>query len=147
MRFTFKTSYQRQHDNIGTASAEGRPDLELSPPPQFRGPQGYWTPEDLFVEAVESCLFLTFLGLVKRSELQLVDYASQATGTLERTDKGLMFTKVEIKPMVQVRENAQLALELLGQAEKGCLVANSLACEVHLEPQVVEVPAAQQVPT
>lgn len=138
MRLTFRTTYQWQHDNIGTVHLEDRAPLEVAPPPAFRGPKGYWSPEDLFVSAVETCLFLTFLGLVKRSDLTLMDYSSEAVGVLERTDDGLRFTRIDIYPVLEVKDNVPLAVELLEKAEQQCLVARSLSTRVHLEPRVMQ---------
>ena len=33
--------------------------MTITPPPQFNGPEGFWTPEDLFSASISSCYILS----------------------------------------------------------------------------------------
>ena len=43
----------------GVLTSEGKPDLEVATPSEFGGPEGSWTPEDLLVASVNSCIMTT----------------------------------------------------------------------------------------
>jgi Transposase IS66 family/OsmC-like protein len=52
------------------ARVEGKPTIEVTPPPVFRGTDpSTWSPEDFFVAAAASCLAVTFTGLAVRAGL------------------------------------------------------------------------------
>jgi organic hydroperoxide reductase OsmC/OhrA len=44
---------------------------EVATPPEFpKGMEGIWSPEHLFVAAIESCLMTTFLSVAENSKLE-----------------------------------------------------------------------------
>ena len=119
-------------------TAEGKPDLEVGTPSEFGGPEGIWTPEDLLVAAVNSCILTTFLHHRVRAGIELTGYKSTAEGTLVYTGKTLEFVEVTVRPEVQVasqgdREKADAALR---HSEQTCLISNALKCPVRVEPTV-----------
>ena len=121
-----------------TLTAEGKPDLELATPPDFGGPEGIWSPEDLLVAAVNSCILTTFLYYRVRAGIELTGYKSTAEGTLVYTGQALEFLEVAVRPEVLVasegdREKAAAALE---RSEQTCLISNALDCAVRVEPSV-----------
>jgi organic hydroperoxide reductase OsmC/OhrA len=121
------------------------PPITTSPPPEFQGEPGYWTPEHLLVAALESCLMTTFLAVAEKSRLEVVSYRSSALATLE-SDKsgGLGFTRVLVRPIIKVHreEDASKARRLMEKAEKHCLVTKALSVPVHCDSSVVVVEAA-----
>lgn len=124
----------------GIASSEGLPDVEVATPPEFpKGHPGIWSPEHLFVAAAEVCLMTTFLAIAENSKLEFSSYSSEAVGTLEKTDKGFLVTKIVIKPKVIVSDQALVdkAGRLLEKAEKYCLISNSMTTEVSLDAEVL----------
>ena len=46
----------------GTISGVGKPDLDISSPPEFKGEAGFWTPEDMFLASLNTCVMLTFVA-------------------------------------------------------------------------------------
>ena len=71
-------------------SAPGLPDIEVGPPPEFKGSDGMWTPEHLFVASVNSCFVTTFLATAEVSRLEFASFSCHARGTLEK-DEGRGF--------------------------------------------------------
>ncbi len=125
----------------GVLSSPGVPDLPFCTPPEFKGEAGFWTPEHLFVAAAESCLMATFLGIAENSGLRVVSYQSAATGRLERVEgSGLRFTEITIRPVVELETlgDREKAERVMAKAHKGCLVANSMAVLLHVEPEFRE---------
>ncbi len=52
------------------ASVQGKPAIEITTPPVFRGTDpSLWSPEELLVTAAASCLTVTFSGLAAREGL------------------------------------------------------------------------------
>jgi peroxiredoxin-like protein len=121
----------------GTASSEGRPELALSSPPEFRGEAGRWTPEHLFVSAIETCTMTTFVALAERAGLEVVGYTSEAEGRLERVEGGFRFTRVVVRPRIALSDPAarEAAAEVLHRAHEACLIGRSVRAEVVIEPE------------
>ena len=114
---------------------EGKPELDVASPPEFGGPEGVWSPQELFVAAAEACNMTTFLSMMKRRGIELESYESETEGVLETTDDGLVITTITIRPKVKVKnpEHAETVRKLLGQMHKVCIIANSMKTEVRDE--------------
>ena len=123
----------------GVVHAEGiLPAISFSPPPEFQGEVGRWTPEHFLVAAVASCFISTFEGMAQTSRLEFDSLRLAAEGVLTKQDSGWRFTEIRLRPAVTVRkeEDHDRAVRLLEKAEKSCLVARSLVCNVTLFPAV-----------
>jgi organic hydroperoxide reductase OsmC/OhrA len=134
--YKYMTSVLWKGEKKGTLSVAGKPAVEVATPPEFKGHEGIWSPEDLYVAAVNSCIMTTFLAFAGRAGLAFEGYESEAEGLLEFVDERLVFTKIVVRPRVTLRPGADCkpAEEILHKAEKNCLVSNSLRTEVILEP-------------
>ncbi len=124
------------------------PDLEesivVATPPEFPGGvAGIWSPEHLFVAAINSCFMTTFLAIADKSHLNFKRFSCTATGKLELKDKGYLITEVIVKPQLIITrlEDQDRALQVLHKSEKHCLISNSVNSKVVLEPVItVEAP-------
>ena len=136
--YAYATSVAWTEQRMGVASVAGKPDLQVATPPEFKGHPGIWSPEDLYVAAVNTCLMTTFLALAEKSRLELASYSSEAEGRLELADARLRFTSVVLRPHVVVSDPSKVsaAQELLHKAEANCLVSSSITAKVTLEPHV-----------
>jgi len=135
--FEVPTRVRWTGERTGLVELQGKSPLHVSAPPELKGRPGEWTPEDLFVEALESCLMLTYASLCETSALKLVAYESQAVGFLVKGSHGFSFDRVEISPRVEVEGSQDLALELLQQAKELCMVGRSVACQVVVQAEIV----------
>ncbi len=135
--FEVPTRVRWTGERTGLVELQGKSPLHVSAPPELKGRPGEWTPEDLFVEALESCLMLTYASLCENSALKLVAYESQAVGFLVKGPHGFSFERVEISPRVEVEGSQDLALELLQQAKDLCMVGRSVACQVVVQAEIV----------
>lgn len=121
------------------ASVEGKPGIEVMPPPEFRGTDpATWSPEDFFVAAAASCLAVTFTGLAERDELVYAALAVAADGVAGRRDDGRFgFTRLTLTLTVDVETgDAERARALARRAEETCLVSASLDVPVLMEIDV-----------
>ena len=136
--FRYGVQVRWKSEKRGVLLSEGKPELEVASPPEFKGHPGVWTPEDLLVSAVNSCTMMTFLSSVARKEISLVSFECDATGTLEMADGKFRFTRIVLRPRIVVErpEDSERARAAFLEAEAGCLVTNSLLTVVEGEPQI-----------
>ena len=123
----------------GDLTVAGKPLIHVAAPPEFDGPEGVISPEDLFVAANAVCFMTTFVTFTKKMHFEYKGFSCEGVGTLERMEKGFQFTKILLKTTVTVdseelRQKVERALEL---AHKYCLVANSMRCPTEHENQIV----------
>jgi len=123
----------------GEVSALKLPSLQVATPADFGGHEGFWSPEQCFVAAVNACVMSTFLAIAQLSKLSFESYEAEASGKLDKPEGQVMqFTEITIRAKLVVTHSKDLerAGRLLEKAEKQCLVSNSIKAAVHLEPQV-----------
>ena len=52
-------------------------EIEVATPPEFpKGMAGIWSPEHLFVAAVNSCLMTSFLAIAENSKFEFISFKS-----------------------------------------------------------------------
>lgn len=114
-------------------------EIEVATPPQFsNGIEGIWSPEHLFVAAVNSCLMTTFLAIAENSKLHYDGFTSKAVGKLEIVDGKYIMSEVKLMPTVTVHneDDVDKALRILNKSEAACLISNSIKSKVVLVPTV-----------
>ena len=136
--FSYRTSTEWLGRRNAKIQAAGKAPLAISSPPEFKGEKGFWTPEDFFVGAVETCLLMTFAHQVERQQLPVEAYYSEAEGILESTDEGFQFTRVIVKPTIIITDvrAAEKTLKAIEAAHRDCLIANSLRAIVTVVPDI-----------
>ncbi len=120
---------------IVPVSSKGIPSIDTAPPAEFDGPGDAWSPETLLVAAVANCFILTFRGVARAAKLEWERVECQVEGVLERKEGVTSFSRFKTRATLQLAAGADRgrAQELLGRAEKLCLIANSLRGERELE--------------
>ena len=118
--------------------AEGAPRLASLPPPEFGGPEGYWSPESLLTAAVADCFVLSFRAIARASKLEWSSLECAVTGVLDRVDGRLCFTRFSVVARLAIVDAARedKAAKLLEKAEANCLVSASLSAPVDLDCEV-----------
>ncbi len=136
--YRYTTSVQWTGEKKAMLTAAGKPPVEAGTPPEFKGHEGIWSPEDLYVASVNVCILSTFLAFAGRAGLAFESYESDAEGLLEFVDDRYVFTKIVVRPKVALRsgEERAKAEEILHKAERSCLISNSIRTEVLLEPTI-----------
>lgn len=118
------TAYARRF-HVMTA---GKPALELSADPEFRGDHNLHNPEDLLLAAIAGCHLLSYLALCARHGIRVLSYTDHPEGTLTLDPGGGgQFTRVELTPIVEIAagDDDSLALRLHETAHQQCFIANS----------------------
>lgn len=136
--YTYHTAIRWTEQRKGVISCAGKPDIQVATPPEFKGHEGIWSPEDLFVASANICLMTTFLAVAERAGLVFTSYESAAEGKLELVDGKFQFTAITLKPTITLPANADAAKakELIEKAEANCLISNSIKARVALEPTI-----------
>jgi organic hydroperoxide reductase OsmC/OhrA len=111
------------------ARVEGKPAIEITAPPVFRGTDPTtWSPEDFLVAAAASCLAVTFTGLAAPAGLAYTSLTIEADGVAgKRADGRFGFTRLSLRLAVETDPaDEPQARQLAEQAEQTCLVSASL---------------------
>jgi len=135
--FRYQTRVAWKSGRRVVASAAGKADLEVSSPPEFKGEAGLWTPEDLFISALNTCTLMTFIAFAQHKGLQFVSYESSAEGLLKNVEGKYRFTEVTLHPRLTLKpqEDVERARQILADAEANCFVSNSITAAVKVDPE------------
>src|SRR5690242_16537213 len=118
-QFFYETEVQWIGGRRGVVTAAGLPNNEVTAPPGHQGDEMTWTPEHLFVAAVNSCYMATFAAIADVSRLDVLSFASKATGMLEKVEgRGYRITEIILKPALLLKSEADVerATRLLDKA-------------------------------
>lgn len=117
--------YERSHNII----KDGKPIIQASSDPAFRGDRSKYNPEELLVASLSSCHMLWFLHLCADEGIIVMDYIDNPTGTMIETENGGgKFKEVILNPLVTITNKPELEkLENLHhKAHELCFIANSV---------------------
>jgi len=138
-KYFYSTNVEWTGARHGALRSDSLPTLQVDAPPEFKGNEGAWTPEHLFVGAISSCFMTTFIAIAENSKLEFENFKINAKGTLEKIEgKGLMITEVVLHPTLTIKDaGAQgRASRILEKAERHCLISNSAKTQIRLEPEI-----------
>ena len=136
--YTYRTTVRWTERKMGLIASAGKPEVQVATPPEFKGHEGIWSPEDLFVASVNVCVMNTFLAFAERAGLAFASYESEAEGRLELVDGKFQFTTIGLKPRITLQPGGDVgkAMEILAKAEANCLISNSIKARVTAEPTI-----------
>ena len=142
--YPYHTSLAWSEGKKGCLSSPGKPVVEVACPPEFGGPTGYWSPEDLLVASVEVCVMTTFLHLLGRRKIPLVSYSSRSEGVAGLEDGEFRFVRINLRVDVRIARprDERAAVTCLQNAADHCMVSRSLRCPVEVEHAVTAGPGA-----
>jgi organic hydroperoxide reductase OsmC/OhrA len=125
--------YSRDH----RICAPGKPAIEASADPAFRGDPARYNPEELLVASLSACHMLWFLHLCAQAGVVVTGYADEARGEMTTgADGGGRFDEVVLRPQVELARpaNPELLAQLHERAHQLCFIARSVAFPVRCEP-------------
>jgi organic hydroperoxide reductase OsmC/OhrA len=129
-------AYSRNHE----IAADGRPDIQGSSDPVFRGDAERWNPEQLLVGSASACHKLWYLHLCAEAGVVVTAYEDHAEGRMAESDDGSgHFTLITLRPRVTIAPGSDPAKAhaLHVAAHTKCYIANSLNFPVQCEPVIV----------
>lgn len=131
------TSSYKAYDRDHLIQVKGKPDIQGSSDPSFRGSPHRYNPEELLLSSLSSCHMLWYLHLCSVNHIVVVDYRDEAKGIMiERPDGSGYFKEVTLYPKVTLTDSAMTgkATELHHEANKMCFIANSCNFPIRHEP-------------
>lgn len=140
--FQARLSWERGGEGVtmGNHRVEwpGRPPVDVSAAPQYKGDPSRTNPEELFVASLASCQLLTYLALAPRAGLSVVRYTDEAMGTLTMVDRKMRMARVVLRPRITIARGGDIAKArtLVETAHENCFIASSVACPVTVEADV-----------
>lgn len=110
-----------------TRAEQQTSDIMMAIPPEFSGPGGGYSPEDIYAIALANCFIATFKVFAEKSRLNFKDINVDANLAVDRNDKGhpwmaSVHLSIELNGVSQ-KENAQRILEKTSQS---CMILNSV---------------------
>ena len=98
-------------------------------------------PEQMLAAAMASCHMQTFLALAAKKRLVVESYRDEASAELAQRDDGKFWvSRLTLKPRVafsgeKLPDNAAIQA-MHDKAHQHCFIANSVLCDVVVEPQL-----------
>jgi organic hydroperoxide reductase OsmC/OhrA len=97
-------AYSRNHE----ITAKGKPPIEGSSDPAFRGDAARYNPEEMLVASLSSCHMLWYLHLCAESGVVVTAYEDSAVGVMrEEPDGGGVFTEVVLRPVATIAQGSR----------------------------------------
>lgn len=128
MKFEVQSSASSGMGSTWTAKTNHHPPIPIAIPPQFMGPGGGYSPEDLFALAVLTCIIATFKAYCEKSKVSFSEIQTKASLTVDKQadSPGIAMTHLDIFIDVKGASEAEKAHKLLDAAIKDCAVSNSI---------------------
>ena len=117
--------------------SQDKTSIEIGPPLEFRGYKNRWSPEELFVSAVNSCIMLTFLYYADKYKYDIVEYQSAAEGILEKVEGQFRISVIKVRPKISFSKNINISSieEIMKLCEKNCYISNSVNSQIEIIPE------------
>lgn len=124
--------------NWTTKSESVSTELQCSIPPEFEGPGGGYSPEDLYAFALANCFIATFKVFAEKSRLEYDDLKAQLTLEVDRDEKGFPWmARAHLKATIKNPNFAEKAQSLLEKTSKSCMILNSVKTEKSFEFEII----------
>jgi organic hydroperoxide reductase OsmC/OhrA len=135
----YEVSADARAEGPVSVKSDGLDPLATTSPPQFGGPEGYWSPESMLVASVANCFILTFRAIARASRLEWNSLKCSCEGILDRVDGKTRFTEYHLKATLHLPagSNEVKAHKILEKANSNCLVTNSLNGTEYVDALIV----------
>jgi organic hydroperoxide reductase OsmC/OhrA len=142
--FWFPVSVHWQGPQLVHLEAPDVDEILVAVPPEFRGPGGHWSPEQLLVGAAASGFAVTFAVLARQREIPIHALTVTGTGHVGHRDDGrLGFVAIELTARIRTEADfVAAARHTASWARDASLVTASLDVPVHVAPVVTAVEPA-----
>ena len=112
---------------------ESRP-IDMAIPPEFEGPGGTYSPEDLYALSLMNCYLATFKYIAEKSKLQYSEILANAELVVTNgEEKSPWMERVNIQVELKGCANPERALSLMEKTKAHCMIINSVKTKVSFE--------------
>lgn len=123
--------------NTWTAQSEQNSPITCAIPPEFMGPGGGYSPEDLYGIALLNCVLATFKVFAEKSGLTFTEVNGTADITIDRSEGGTPWiSHIALHATLSGASDTAKAETVLHESKKACIVCNSMKTEVSFETSV-----------
>ncbi len=110
-----------------TGQSDQLPPIPSAIPPEFMGPGGGYSPEDLFALALLNCLIATFKVYAEKSKAEFKEIKGKVVLTVDKVlPQGFAMTHAEIFFDIAGSTDPEKLRKVLDSAIKDCAVSNSM---------------------
>ncbi|MBU6153152.1 MAG: OsmC family protein [Bdellovibrionales bacterium] len=103
-------------------------------PPEFEGPGGGFSPEDIYAFALMNCFIATFKVIAEKSKLEYKTLHTEATLTVDRNESGVPWMKaLHLKVELGGAQDQDRTKRLLEKTSQSCMILNSVKTEKTFE--------------
>jgi organic hydroperoxide reductase OsmC/OhrA len=121
-------------------SAEGKPNLEGSSDPAFRGDAAKWNPEELLLAALSTCHMLWYLHICATNKIVITQYEDHPVAVMKLETSGAgQFTEATLNPRIVITDAKRIgdAEKLHHEAHEKCFIARSVNFPVKVVPNFI----------
>lgn len=127
MKFEVQASASSGTNKNWTAQTDLLPPIPSAIPPEFMGPGGGYSPEDLFAISLLNCLIATYKVYCEKSKVSFRDLKGKVILTVDKMiEHGMAMTHAEIFLDITGASDPEKARTLVDAAIRDCAVSNSI---------------------
>ena len=126
MKFEVQVAASAGTGTPWTAQAGSLPPILSAIPPEFMGPGGGYSPEDLFALSVINCMVATFKVYVENAKASFQQVLGKAFLTVDKQGAGFAMTQIDIHLDVTGASDPVKVKAILEAAIQNCAVSNSI---------------------
>ena len=106
---------------------------------QFDNHEKSWSPEHLFLSAINSCFMITYLRFAKEIEFAISHFECNTIGQIQMVTDKYKFTHINLYPKIyiaeeSIKEKANLALQ---KTHASCLISSSVNAEIFYHSEIL----------
>ncbi len=112
--------------------------LEMAIPPEFEGPGGTYSPEDLYALSLMNCYLATFKYIAQKSKLNFESIHGEALLYVDKGDSlAPWMEKIEINIILNGVTQKERAIALMEKTKSHCMILNSVKTAINYNFQVL----------
>lgn len=131
-------------DGNGTVSAQhSGMQVPIAVPPEFQGPGGGASPEELLTSAIASCYTITFGIIAANRKLPVSTVSVEAVGQVEQNGAQFTYKSITVRPRITLdasatEEQMKVAEDMSHKADLYCIITNAVRgkVEIVVEPTI-----------
>jgi uncharacterized OsmC-like protein len=109
----------------------------LAIPPEFDGPGGGHSPEDLYAMALLNCFIATFKVVAEKSRFPFKSLVGHGILTVDRNESGVPWMKsIALRFTLSGTSDPERAKRILEKTSQSCMILNSVLTEKSFEFEV-----------
>jgi organic hydroperoxide reductase OsmC/OhrA len=130
LQFNAKARASSGIENCWNAQSEGT-DLKMAVPPEFEGPGGALSPEDLYAQALTNCFVATFTVLAEKSRVTYAALNVESSLVVDRDEASRPVMKaIHLCITVTGASDLARASRLVDKALQGGFILNSVKTKI-----------------